>query len=105
MENKFGPLNIESRASHYPEGSPVMIIERTKAETAAALDREKPLPSSEAEPVTEPVPSELESKSTESYTEQASQPDLPATGSPLPLIGLSGVLSMLAAAGIRLRRR
>jgi hypothetical protein len=117
MESKFGPLNIESRASHYKEGSPVMIIERTKQETATTFEREKPLPISEAEPVTEPVPRELETKSQEAYRE--SQPttaateaatadteqDLPATASPLPLIGLGGVLSLLAAAGVRFRRR
>jgi hypothetical protein len=103
MESKFGPLNIESRASHYPEGSPVMIIEQTKSETASTFDREKPLPATEAEPVTEPVPTELETKSPPEQT--TTDAGLPATGSPLPLVGLSGVLSMLAAAGIRLRRR
>jgi len=118
MESKFGPLNIESRASHYKEGSPVMIIERTKAVAdTASIDREKPLPEAAAEPtpehaaepiaeptpepkakpVTEPVPSELETKSTEQ--------ELPATASPIPLIGLGGLLSMLTAAGIHLRRR
>src|SRR6185295_14082556 len=55
MENKFGPLNIESRASHYPEGSAVMIIERAKA--AAALEPEKALPTTQPQAVTEPVPS------------------------------------------------
>jgi LPXTG-motif cell wall-anchored protein len=108
MESKFGPLNIESRASHYPEGSPVMIIEQMKTETATSVDLEKPLPSSEeavseaapaiepAAPVSERVPTELE--------QQTSKDELPKTGSPLPLIGLSGVISMLAGA-IRLRRR
>ena len=123
MEKKFGPLNIESRASHYPEGSPVMIIEEKKADTAS-FEREKPLPISEAEPVTEPVPTELQTKSeetnspqreetysaqreqtTEETAQQTTDNNLPATASPIPLIGLSGVLSMLAAAGIRLRRR
>jgi len=115
MESKFGPLNIESRASHYKEGSPVMIIERTKAtaETATTFDREKPLPepvaepaaepaaeplAKPAEPVSEPVPSQLETKSVE-------HEELPATASPIPLIGLGGLLSMLTAAGIHLRRR
>jgi len=108
MESKFGPLNIESRANHYKEGSAVMVIERTKA--AAAAEREKPLPLSNAEPVTEPVPSELESRP-EAVSPESPEPEtntgseLPATGGPLPLIGLSGVLSLLAAAGIRLRRR
>src|SRR5262245_9141903 len=107
METKFGPLNIESRASHYKEGSPVMIIEKSKAvaDTATTFEREQPLPQpaaeppakSTAEPVSEPVPSELETKS--------SDQELPATASPLPLIGLGGLLSMLAAAGIQLRRR
>jgi hypothetical protein len=97
MENKFGPLNIESRASHYPEGSAVMIIERAKASTAA-LEPPQALPTTQPKAVTEPVPNTLEARN-----EPPKQ--LPATGSPLPLIGLSGVLSMLAAAGIRLRRR
>src|SRR6185295_5386494 len=93
MESKFGPLNIESRASHYKEGSAVMIIERAKQEAAATLDREKPLPTPEAEPVTEPVPSQLETKSQETKSEEPSresQPavtdnerDLPKTASPL----------------------
>ena len=117
MESKFGPLNIESRASHYKEGDPVMIIDRPKQEAATTVDREKPepLPKSEAEPVTEPVPGQLETKSQETYRE--SQPaaantapadterNLPATASPLPLMGLGGVLSLLAAAGIRFRRQ
>ena len=114
MESKFGPLNIESRASHYKEGSAVMIIERAKQEAAATLDREKPLSTPEAEPVTEPAPNQLETKSQETKSEEPSresQPavtdnerNLPATASPLPLIGLSGALSLLAAAGIRFRR-
>jgi hypothetical protein len=102
MESKFGPLNIESRASHYKEGSPVMIIERSEAvaDTATTFDREQPLPQAAAkpaEPETAPVPTELETKPAEQQ--------LPATGSPLPLVGLSGLLSMLTAAGIRFRRR
>jgi len=107
MESKFGPLNIESRASHYKEGSPVMIIEKSKAvaDTATTFDREQPLaqpaaepaPHATAEPQSEPVPSQLETKSDEQ--------ELPATASPLPLIGLGGLLSMLAAAGIHIRRR
>jgi hypothetical protein len=107
MESKFGPLNIESRASHYKEGSPVMIIEKSQAvaDTATTFDREQPVaqpapepaPQATAEPQSEPVPSQLETKSNEQ--------ELPATASPLPLIGLGGLLSMLAAAGIHIRRR
>jgi len=113
MESQFGPLNIESRAGHYPEGSPVMIIESAKADTASTFDRDKPLTASEAQPVAEPVPGELESKSAESSTstsevsrerEAGTRNELPATGSPIPLIGVTGLLSMLAAAGIRFRR-
>src|SRR5262245_18703939 len=107
MESKFGPLNIESRASHYKEGSPVMIIEQTNtvAETATTFESEKPLqepaaqpaPAPAAEPAAEPAPSQPETTSSER--------ELPATASPIPLIGLGGLLSMLAAAGIQSRRR
>jgi len=100
MESKFGPLNIESRASHYPEGSPVMVIEMTKSETATNFKPEKP------EPVTQPVPGALEARSEGQVSPQPkSETALPATGSPLALIGLGGMLSLLAAAGIRLRGR
>jgi hypothetical protein len=85
----------------------VMIIEKSKAvaDTATTFDREQPLaqpaaepaPHATAEPQSEPVPSQLETKSDEQ--------ELPATASPLPLIGLGGLLSMLAAAGIHIRRR
>lgn len=103
MESKFGPLNIESRASHYKEGNPVMIIERPKQAASTALERE-------AEPVPAPVPSNLETQSQESDRESQraaadNDRDLPATASPLPLIGLGGVLSLLTAAGVRLRRQ
>jgi hypothetical protein len=127
MESKFGPLNIESRASHYPEGSPVMIIEQTKADAdlAPTSDLEKPLPPSTdettVEPVTEPAaPTDLDNNTeaevnpqpetetppAETVNEQPeTNTELPETASPLPLIGLSGVFSLLAAAGIRLSRR
>ena len=96
MESKFGPLNIESRAGHYPEGSAVMVIEQAQ-NTAATT----PLTSNKAEPVTEPVPGELAQASPQHSTDTASSNDLPATGSSLPLIALTGVLLLLAAAGIR----
>jgi hypothetical protein len=116
MESKFGPLNIESRASHYKDGSPVMIIERTQAvaDTATTFDREKPLPVPAAEPVSEPVPTELETKSIEPESakppsvvesQPVEQEELPATASPLPLLGIAGLLALLSAAGLHLRLR
>jgi hypothetical protein len=98
MECKYGPLQIESRASHYKEGSPVMIIERSKLATLDSSEREKPSPAREVEPIPAPVAGELETKSPE-------ETELPRTGSELPLIFFSGVLSILAASGIRLLRR
>lgn len=107
MESKFGPLNIESRASHYKEGSPVMIIDRTKAvaDTATTFDRDKPLPEPAAEPAVEPPSQPTAERAAEPVPSQPAEQELPATASPLPLIGLSGLLSMLAGAGIHLRRR
>jgi len=105
MESKFGPLNIESRASHYPEGSPVMIIENTKAESAGAVELEKPLPELPAavEPMTSPVPTDLETKAEEPEAQPSETPAaLPRTASPIPLIGLTGALSLIAA-GVRRR--
>jgi hypothetical protein len=116
MESKFGPLNIDSRASHYPEGSPVMIIE--KLETATIFERVKPSLPVAASPETEPIPTELETKSKDPVSpepspEPSAEPSpepspeqaLPETGGPLPLIMLGGMLSLLGAAGIRLRQR
>jgi len=108
MESKFGPLNIESRASHYPEGSAVMIIERPKAELDTTLEREKTLPPTTVEPMTEPVPSTLDEPSPQPETREPqaeNNAELPKTASPLPLVGLGGLLSLLAAAGRRFRRQ
>src|SRR5262245_6758692 len=83
MESQFGPLNIESRASHYPEGSPVMLIEKTKAESTATVELEKPLPElPAAEPMSSPVPTDLE-PNTEEPEAQVTEPPaaLPKTAS------------------------
>jgi hypothetical protein len=119
MECKYGPLQIESRASHYKEGDPVMIIERQKvASTGETADREAvQLPDREVQVEPEPVPEELDQR-VESEEPAAVAPaeepvdqepveseELPRTAGELPLLALGGVLSLLAGLGVRFHRR
>jgi hypothetical protein len=88
-----------------------MIALRTgsPAESTGTVELEKPLPELPAavEPMTSPLPTDLETKAEEPEAQPAAQQSetpaaLPTTASPIPLIGLSGVLSLMAA-GIRRR--
>jgi hypothetical protein len=88
-----------------------------EAEVAAAPPPPAPAPPAEppvaaapppAPPAPEPAPAPQTSTAQQAPVEQprqVAQAPLPNTASPLPLIGLIGLLSLSAAAGIRLLRR
>jgi len=124
MECKYGPLQIESRASHYKEGDAVMIIERPKvAVTAETVEIEReiaqlPAPEPEPAPVAEELDqqAQLEEPAELPAAEPAEEPvaqapaqsddeELPRTAGGLPLLALGGALSLLTGLGFRLRRR
>jgi len=90
LECLYGPLQTESREGHSFTKSPVLIVQKVMAEQAAepserapeqlaAVQRETP---AQANPVDE-------------------DRELPRTASPLPLVGLLGMASMVTAIAIR----
>jgi hypothetical protein len=106
LECKYGPLQIESRASHYKEGDAVMIIERPKvayeAETLEVEREVAELPAPEPEPA--PVAKAAEPPAVEPAEEPApaqSDQELPRTAGGLPLLAWGGALSVLTGLGIR----
>jgi len=122
MECKYGPLQIESRASHYKEGDAVMIIDRPKVAAAETATEEQvaqlPAPEPEPAPVAEELdqqaqleePAELPAAepAEQPAEEPVAQPDeeeLPATAGGLPLLALGGALSLLTGLGVRRYRR
>jgi hypothetical protein len=131
MECKYGPLQIESRASHYKEGDAVMIIDRAKAaaaepaieEQVAQLPAPEPEPAPVAEeldqpaqpeepaelaaaepaPVEEPAVQEPEQPAAQAPAED--EEELPSTAGGLPLLALGGALSLLTGLGVRFYKR
>jgi hypothetical protein len=130
MECKYGPLQIESRASHYKEGDAVMIIDRVKAaaETPAIEEQVAELPAPEPEPApvaeeldqqaeleepaelpaVEPAPVEepvVEEQAVQEPEQPADDEELPSTAGGLPLLALGGALSLLTGLGVRFYKR
>jgi len=119
MECKYGPLQIESRASHYKEGDAVMIIDRPKVAYTAEVVAPEPEPAPVAQeldqkaqleepaelPLAEPAEEPVAQAPEEPAPPAPSEEELPRTAGGLPLLALGGALSLLTGLGIRLHRR
>ena len=94
------PAPAETAAAPEPPAEPAAAPERP-AETAAAPERP-----AETAVAPEPVPAPRTVQQTPpEQPRQVAQAELPNTASPLPLLGLIGLLSLAAGAGMRLLRQ
>jgi hypothetical protein len=105
LECAFGPLSLDSREGHSFTKNPVLIIDRTEPKASQPVELHKPA----FTPPDPPTPVDVEPPAPAPTPAPAPAPapefkekTLPKTASPLPLLGLVG---LLALNGAILRRR
>jgi hypothetical protein len=105
LECAFGPLEMERKEGDLFTRSPVLIVSETP-KAAALPPPPEPEPIVEAAPP-EPLPAPEEEVAIAVIEEPVIEPPqaLPRTASGLPLAGIAGLFSLLAAAGFGFYRR
>jgi hypothetical protein len=93
LECLYGPLQTESREGHSFTKSPVLIVQKVMAAEAAPAQR--------APEQLAAVRPQSETPARRANTPVDEDRELPRTASGLPLVGLLGVASMIAAMAIR----
>jgi hypothetical protein len=110
LECAYGPLDMESKDGDLFTRSPILIVSETPKTAELApppvITHEEPAPIVEAAPP-EPLPAPEEEVAVAVIEEPAiEEPQaLPRTASGLPLAGIAGLFSLLAAAGFGFYRR
>jgi hypothetical protein len=88
-----------------PEETPVAVEQRTETQTTAALTKAEESPMAiEEEPEQAPAPAPS-APTPEAQPSAAPQSQMPATASPVPLVALTGLSSLIAALGVRTLRQ
>jgi hypothetical protein len=111
LEKEFGSIDWGTTPFDKFEGKPILVM--GKAAETPVVQLEKPSPEPVPAPVTEPAPTPAPEPAPtvtprpEPQAAPAPAPEekLPRTATPLPLIGLSGLLSLAAGLSTRLFRR
>jgi hypothetical protein len=123
LEQEFGPIDFGSAPLDKFQNKPVLILgarefaeyqrQQRVEQQAAVIPPQPPAPPSEVPPAPQPeavTPAQPEAAPPEAAPEQPVQPTpeapttLPRTASPIPLLGLSGLLALLLGIGFRLTR-
>jgi len=107
LESEFGTIDWGTAPVDELEGQPVLVMgAREFAEAHRAKPVEEQAEVIEPEPMPEPAPApEPEVVIEEEEVEVAPAPELPETATPLPAVGLAGLLSLAVGLGVRLFRR
>jgi hypothetical protein len=124
LEQEFGAINFGSAKIEEFENEPVLVmgarqfaelkLRQPQIEQQAALVEPEPLPEPEVfEPAPEPEPAPVPEPQEPAVVEPEPAPEpevevpstLPKTATPLPVVGLAGLLSLMAELGLRICRR